>query len=38
VRAATTAELARLREHVHALKGVDAVTTVPVLEVKLERG
>lgn len=38
VRAASTGELARLREHVHALKGVDAVTTVPVLEVKLERG
>jgi DNA-binding Lrp family transcriptional regulator len=37
VRADTPAALARLRERAHALKGVDDVTTVPVLEVKLER-
>jgi Lrp/AsnC family leucine-responsive transcriptional regulator len=38
VRAESPATLARLRERVLALKGVDDVTTVPVLEVKLERG
>jgi DNA-binding Lrp family transcriptional regulator len=37
VRADSTATLARLREQVHALKGVETVTTVPVLEVRLER-
>jgi DNA-binding Lrp family transcriptional regulator len=33
----TPAELARLRERVAALKGVDDVTTIPVLDVKLDR-
>jgi DNA-binding Lrp family transcriptional regulator len=31
------ADLARLRERVAALKGVDDVTTIPVLDVKLDR-
>ena len=37
VRAATPAELADLRERVAALKGVDDVTTAPVLRSLLER-
>lgn len=37
VHSETAADLARLRERLHALKGVDDVTTVPVLDVKLDR-
>jgi len=33
----TSAELAQLRERVVALKGIDDVTTIPVLDVKLDR-
>jgi DNA-binding Lrp family transcriptional regulator len=33
----TASELARLREHIAALKSVDDVTTIPVLEVTLDR-
>jgi DNA-binding Lrp family transcriptional regulator len=33
----SSAELAKLRERIVALKGVDDVTTIPVLDVKLDR-
>ncbi len=37
VRTDSTGELAGLRERIIALKGVDDVTTVPVLDIKLDR-